>query len=387
MNFSNLLHHFPGGMPPDFGSNDEDYGPLPPPPPKLTPEVKAIVGELLMTIRGNVWGLPFDKLDDNVYDQDRLFISDVLENINCDEYEDLDQVRKALNKVIDDGWRSGPMHLNVGGRVVDFSPDLPLFVSKIRKKFVKVFENIEKEAAKRNTTITANTDTNNENLEDDENVDNNCYDEMDMPILSASRPSSPQSSRCVTPSVSRPVLETASSPMPSLLPNNYITVNVDSGVGYSYSYSADLATLNPLDEAELPHSSCTTPSLPPDTSEPMDTYNMPILAPVSPCSTASSSVGDLRSPATLHPLAEAELPSSPPPDSEPMDISDSMTSELMLKKIDKLHLKYMQSEDKASILDIRKKLKKIDKFHLKYLKSEDKASILDIREKLEGECS
>ena len=101
-------------------------------------------------------------------------------------------------------------------------------------------------------------------------------------------------------------------------------------------------------------------------------------------------MGDLRSPATLHPLAEAELPQpspSPPPDSEPMDISDSMTSELMLKKIDKLHLKYMQSEDKASILDIRKKLKKIDKFHLKYLKSEDKASILDIREKLEGECS
>ena len=81
MNFCNLLQHFPGGMPPDFGSNDEDYGPLPPPPPKMTPEVKAIVGELLMTIRGNVWGLPFDKLDDNVYDQDRLFISDVLENI------------------------------------------------------------------------------------------------------------------------------------------------------------------------------------------------------------------------------------------------------------------------------------------------------------------
>ena len=123
----------------------------------MTPEVKAIVGELLMTIRGNVWGLPFDKLDDNVYDEDRLFISDVLENINCDEYEDLDQVRKALNKVIDDRWRSGPMHLNVGGRVVDFSPDLPMFVRKIRKKFVKVFENIEKEdAAKRNTTSTAN---------------------------------------------------------------------------------------------------------------------------------------------------------------------------------------------------------------------------------------
>ena len=31
---------------------------------------------------------------------------------------DLDQVRKALNKVIDDRWRSGPMHLNVGGRGV-----------------------------------------------------------------------------------------------------------------------------------------------------------------------------------------------------------------------------------------------------------------------------
>ena len=280
----------------------------------MTPEVKAIVGELLMTIRGNVWGLPFDKLDDNVYDQDRLFISDVLENINCDEYEDLDQVRKALNKVIDDGWRSGPMLLNVGGRVVDFSPDLPLFVSKIRKKFVKVFENIEKEAAKRNTTSTANIDTNNENHADDENVDN-CLDEMDMP---------------------RPVLETASSPMASLMPNNHITVNVDSEVGYSYSYSADLAAIN---EAELPHSSCTSPSHPPD-SEPMDTYNMPILALgspmeasdspkmvtrelMSPCSSASSSVGDLRSSATLHQLADAVQPSpSPPPDSEPMDISD-----------------------------------------------------------------
>ena len=35
-----------------------------------------------------------------VYDQDRLFIRDVLENINnCDEYEDIDQFRKALNKL------------------------------------------------------------------------------------------------------------------------------------------------------------------------------------------------------------------------------------------------------------------------------------------------
>ena len=111
-------------------------------------------------------------------------------------------------------------------------------------------------------------------------------------------------------------------PMASLLPNNYITVNVDSEVGYSYSYPADLAELNPLNEAELPHSLCTTPSIPPD-SEPIDTYNMPILAPVSPCSTASSSVGDLRSSATLHQLADAVQPSpSPPPDSEPMDISD-----------------------------------------------------------------
>ena len=46
-------------------------------------------------------------------------------------------------------------------------------------------------------------------------------------------------------------------PMASLLPNNYITVNVDSEVGYSYSYSADLATLIPLNEADLPHSSDT----------------------------------------------------------------------------------------------------------------------------------
>ena len=151
---------------------------------------------------------------------------------------------------------------------------------------------LKKDAAKRNTTSAANTDTN------------------------------PQSSRSVTPSVSRPVLETASSPMASLMPNNHITVNVDSEVGYSYSYPADLAELNPLNEAELPHSLCTTPSIPPD-SEPIDTYNMPILAPVSPCSTASSSVGDLRSSATLHQLADAVQPSpSPPPDSEPMDISD-----------------------------------------------------------------
>ena len=47
--------------------------------------------------------------------------------------------------------------------------------------------------------------------------------------------------------------------MASLLPNNYITVNVDSEVGYSYSYSAsaDLSTLIPLNEADLPHSSDT----------------------------------------------------------------------------------------------------------------------------------
>ena len=61
---------------------------------------------------------------------------------------------------------------------------------------------------------------------------------------------------------------------------------------------------------------------------------------LTPCSTAthssSSSVGDRRSPAALHPLAEAELPSSsctspqpspsPPPDSEPMDTSDPAES-------------------------------------------------------------
>ena len=140
------------------------------------------------------------------------------------------------------GESSGPMHLNLGGRVVDFSPDLPMFVRQIRKKFVKVFENIEEDAAKRNTTSTAIIDTNSENHEDnDENMDNNSLDEM---------ASSPQSS--VTPSVSRPFLETASSPMASLLPNNYITVNVDSEVGYSYSFSADLAM--------LPHSSCSAPN-------------------------------------------------------------------------------------------------------------------------------
>merc|ERR1712067_112257 len=102
---------------------------------------------------------------------------------------------------------------------------------------------------------------------------------MNMPILSAS---SPQSSRCVTPSVS--------SPMASLLPKNYITVNVDSEVGYSYSFPADLATLNPLSEAELPHSSCNTPSPPPDL-EPMDISDVRPMDTSDPCSTASL-VGD-----------------------------------------------------------------------------------------------
>ena len=59
INFNNLFHHFPGcGELPQYGVSDDDYGPLPPPSPSLTPEIKAIVGELLVSIKERVIGHP-----------------------------------------------------------------------------------------------------------------------------------------------------------------------------------------------------------------------------------------------------------------------------------------------------------------------------------------
>ena len=73
MNFKNLFHHFPGcGELPEYGVSDNDYGPLPPPSPSLTPEIKAIVGELLVSIKERVIGYPFRKFEDEIIDPERL---------------------------------------------------------------------------------------------------------------------------------------------------------------------------------------------------------------------------------------------------------------------------------------------------------------------------
>ena len=431
INFNNLFHHFPGcGELPQYGVSDDDYGPLPPPSPSLTPEIKAIVGELLVSIKERVIGYPFRKFEDEIIDPERLYLDDVLENLHSDMYDNMDDVSKALSTVIDDGWRGGTISVKARrGEVATFSPkEMSFFVKTIRKTYSKVHDKIVEDAAIETSTDTNNNDDAiiiNSGLEDTSDArlsaaqppvlnmqeisrdilglggdqqrpssqiiriggENYLLPQeplpipdvqeantiLNMPIIVHDETEARDSTGCLTPSVSRTpqnLVEAASAPP------DYITVNVDSTdttVSFSYAF---------LDTGPRKRK-----------GSPMEASDSPTKVarePVSPCSTASSSVGDLRSPATLHPLAEAEHPQpspSPPPDLEPMDISDSMTSELMLKKIDKLHLKYMQSEDKASILDIRKKLNKIDKFHLKYLQSEDKASILDIREKLEGECS
>ena len=68
MNFNNLFHHFPGcGELPEYGVSDDDYGPLPPPSPSLTPEIKAIVGELLVSIKERVIGYPILKHDKSLH--------------------------------------------------------------------------------------------------------------------------------------------------------------------------------------------------------------------------------------------------------------------------------------------------------------------------------
>ena len=68
MNFNNLLHHFPGcGELPEYGVSDNNYRPLPPPSPSLTPEIKAIVGELLVSIKERVIGHPILKHDKNLH--------------------------------------------------------------------------------------------------------------------------------------------------------------------------------------------------------------------------------------------------------------------------------------------------------------------------------
>ena len=68
MNFKNLFHHFLGcGELPEYGVSDDDYGPLPPPSPSLTPEIKAIVGELLISIKERVIGYPILKHDKSLH--------------------------------------------------------------------------------------------------------------------------------------------------------------------------------------------------------------------------------------------------------------------------------------------------------------------------------
>ena len=98
MNFNNLLHHFPGcGELPEYGVSDNDYGPLPPPSPSLTPEIKAIVGELLVSIKERVIGHPILKHDKNLHTFTEEVEQTEEDNGDGDEYcSNLENLRKKI---------------------------------------------------------------------------------------------------------------------------------------------------------------------------------------------------------------------------------------------------------------------------------------------------
>ena len=161
MKFNNLLYHFLGCRElPEYGVSDDDYGPLPPPSPSLTPEIKAIVGELLVSIKERVIGYPFRKFEDEIIDPERLYLDDVLENIHSDMYENMDDVSKALSTVIDDGWRRGTISVKARrGEVATFSPkEMSFFVKTIRKTYSKVHDKILEDAARQTITENNNND-------------------------------------------------------------------------------------------------------------------------------------------------------------------------------------------------------------------------------------
>ena len=183
MNFNNLFHHFPGcGELPQYGVSDDDYGPLPPPSPSLTPEIKAIVGELLVSIKERVIGYPFRKFEDEIIDPERLYLDDVLENLHSDMYDNMDDVSKALSTVIDDGWRGGTISVKARrGEVATFSPkEMSFFVKTIRKTYSKVHDKIVEDAA-----IETSPDTNNN---DDAIIINSGLEDTSDARLSAAQP-------------------------------------------------------------------------------------------------------------------------------------------------------------------------------------------------------
>ena len=183
MNFNNLFHHFPGcGELPEYGVSDDDYGPLPPPSPSLTPEIKALVGELLVSIKERVIGYPFRKFEDEIIDPERLYLDDVLENLHSDMYDNMDDVSKALSTVIDDGWRGGTISVKARrGEVATFSPkEMSFFVKTIRKTYSKVHDKIVEDAA-----IETSPDTNNN---DDAIIINSGLEDTSEARLSAAQP-------------------------------------------------------------------------------------------------------------------------------------------------------------------------------------------------------
>ena len=193
MNFKNLFHHFPGcGELPEYGVSDNDYGPLPPPSPSLTPEIKAIVGELLVSIKERVIGYPFRKFEDEIIDPERLYLDDVLENIHSDMYENMDDVSKALSTVIDDGWRRGTISVKARrGEVATFSPkEMSFFVKTIRKTYSKVHDKILEDAAR---SITDN------NNNDDAVIINSGLEDTSDARPPAAQPSAAQPSAALPP--------------------------------------------------------------------------------------------------------------------------------------------------------------------------------------------